>query len=160
MQLPSLFTPFVVIAAATSAVMGESHTVQLINKCGRGTPKLVQAGRILSSGGTFKAGGPLNAIAYLHTGECGLNGENCTLVEMTLKNPTSDQPGSGSSADISLIPPYKFNVPVSFHFTNGCSNGVICPNANCPGAFHRPDDNQLVTICQANDAGLVITFCP
>lgn len=32
------------------------------------------------------------------------NGEGCTLIETTLTNPTSA--GSGSSTDISLIPPY------------------------------------------------------
>lgn len=36
-------------------------------------------------------------------GSCGDNGEGCTLVETTLVNPTT--PGSGSSTDISLIPP-------------------------------------------------------
>lgn len=37
------------------------------------------------------------------SGGCGFNGDGCTLVEFTLVNPTS--PGSGSSADISLISP-------------------------------------------------------
>ena len=36
-------------------------------------------------------------------GGCGFNGEGCTLVEVTLQNPTTA--GSGSSADISLIEP-------------------------------------------------------
>lgn len=35
--------------------------------------------------------------------ECGYNGENCLLVEMTLGNPTV--PGGGSSTDISAISP-------------------------------------------------------
>ena len=44
------------------------------------------------------------AKCILRSGSCGFNGEGCTLVEATLQNPTT--PGSGSSADISLIPSY------------------------------------------------------
>jgi hypothetical protein len=76
---------------------------------------------VLSTGGPFTATRPLRgAIAYLQTGKrlrrslfyldhnlstgsCGFNGEGCTLVETTLLNATTD--GSGSSTDISLIPP-------------------------------------------------------
>ena len=43
-------------------------------------------------------------ILFTAAGRCGDNGEGCTLLETTLVNPTS--PGSGSSSDISLIPPY------------------------------------------------------
>lgn len=35
---------------------------------------------------------------------CGAKGEGCTLIETTLVNPAS--PGTGSSTDINLIPPY------------------------------------------------------
>ena len=45
-------------------------------------------------------------------GSCGDNGEGCTLIETTLVNPTS--PGSGSSTDISLIPPLAFSVTSGF----------------------------------------------
>ena len=47
-----------------------------------------------------------------HPGGCGFNGEGCTLIETTLVNPTS--PGSGSSTDISLIPPHSFSVTSGF----------------------------------------------
>lgn len=36
-------------------------------------------------------------------GDCGFNGEECGIVEMTLINPAVA--GGGSSADISYIPP-------------------------------------------------------
>jgi hypothetical protein len=48
------------------------------------------------------------------TGECLFNGEECTLIELNLNNPTT--PGSGSSADISLISPHAFNVPAAFWY--------------------------------------------
>ena len=38
-----------------------------------------------------------------HSGNCGFNGDRCTFVETTLRNPPC--PGCGSSTDISLIPP-------------------------------------------------------
>lgn len=42
--------------------------------------------------------------SYLQNGDqCGYNGEDCTLMEMTMVNPTCT--GCGSSADISLIDP-------------------------------------------------------
>ncbi|KAL0061729.1 hypothetical protein AAF712_011400 [Marasmius tenuissimus] len=104
MQLFSLLTSLVIFAAATNAVIGESHTVQLVNKCGKGTPMLVQGEKTLSTGETYTSNGPLTAaIAYLQTGPCGPKGENCMIVETTLRNPTS--PGSGSGTDLLLIPP-------------------------------------------------------
>lgn len=42
-------------------------------------------------------------FCFLQKGNCGFNGEGCTLVETTLQNPTTA--GSGSSTDLSLIPP-------------------------------------------------------
>ncbi|KAL0064595.1 hypothetical protein AAF712_008414, partial [Marasmius tenuissimus] len=75
MQFSSLFSSLIVLAAATSAVMGESHTITFINKCGKGTSRLVQEGKVLSSGGTYKSDSALTlAIAYLQTGKCSLNG--------------------------------------------------------------------------------------
>ena len=53
-----------------------------------------------------------NLITDLYPGECLLNGEKCTTLEMTLVNPTA--PGAGSSTDISLITPHAFNVETSF----------------------------------------------
>ncbi|KAL0568816.1 hypothetical protein V5O48_013160 [Marasmius crinis-equi] len=97
---------FVILAAAAGSAMGESHKITMNNHCGHGTPTLVQGGRVLSTGSSFTAGGAfISAIAYLQTGPCLLNGEKCMTVEMTLKNPTPGQPGSGSSVDLSLIPP-------------------------------------------------------
>jgi len=146
------------VAAVAAGVMGESHTVTFQNRCGRGTPQLIQAGNVLSSGAPFTSNGPLSAaIAYLQTGQCLLNGEKCTTAELTLKNPTS--PGAGSSADISLIPPHAFSVATGFTYNNGCSNGTDCTNANCPLAFRKPDDNFAQIQCEANNAGLLITFC-
>lgn len=42
-------------------------------------------------------------ISIYTPGDCGFYGEKCTLIELTLINPTG--PGSGSSSYISLTPP-------------------------------------------------------
>lgn len=150
------------VAAALSiaqVVNAETHTIRLVNNCGFGTPTLIQNGVVLSTGGDFTRDGPIPAtISYLQTGSCGFNGEGCTLVEATLQNPTT--PGSGSSADISLIPSHAFSVTSGFGYFNGCDGaGTDCTNPDCPMAFRQPDDTFAQVACQANDVGLAITFC-
>ncbi|KAF9047790.1 glycopeptide [Panaeolus papilionaceus] len=157
-----MFSFKAISAALVLAVIGahaETHTVHFDNRCGRGTPTLIQGGRVLSTGGDFTINGPLTAaIAYLQTGNCGFNGDGCTLLETTLINPTS--PGSGSSTDISLISPHTFSVPTGFGYYNGCNGaGADCTSANCPTAFHKPDDTHVQVACQANNVNLAITFC-
>ncbi|KAK7687749.1 hypothetical protein QCA50_008967 [Cerrena zonata] len=155
------FKAFIAIATLTIAqVSAETHTVVFDNRCGFGTPTLrAQNGQVLSTGGSFTINGPLiGAIAYLQTGGCGANGEGCTLIETTLRNPPS--PGAGSSTDISLIPPHTFSVTSGFGYFNGCDGaGADCTNPNCPTAFHNPDDTFVQVACQTNDVNLAITFC-
>ncbi|KAK7458723.1 hypothetical protein VKT23_009723 [Stygiomarasmius scandens] len=161
-----MFTKFASLIALATVIVGasaESHTVTFDNKCGKGTPKLIQNGKTLSSGKSFTSNGPFPAaIAYLQTGDCGLNGEKCMTVEMTLQN-AANGAGSGSSADLSLIPPLAFNVPIHFEYTNtqGCNGkGATCGDANCKTAFHKPDDTQVQVACQTDNANLHIVFCP
>ncbi|KAF5355023.1 hypothetical protein D9756_005601 [Leucocoprinus leucothites] len=151
------------IAFLSTTVIGavaESHRVHFENRCKSGTPKLIQGPNVLSSGKDFTSNGPLaSAIAYLDNGKCGFNGENCGTVELTLINPDPSKPGSGSSADISLIPPHKFSQAIGFRYTGGCTDGHDCNDANCHFAFRKPDDNFAQVACQKNDVGLTITFC-
>ncbi|KAI0073021.1 hypothetical protein K474DRAFT_1667119 [Panus rudis PR-1116 ss-1] len=157
----SLATLLVATALSLAAqVMGETHTIVFDNRCGRGTPTLrAQNGAVLSTGGAVTINGPLiGAIAYVQVSNCGNNGEGCTLIETTLRNPPS--PGAGSSTDISLIPPHAFSVTSGFGYFNGCDGaGADCTNANCPTAFHNPDDTFVQVACQSNDVNLAITFC-
>ncbi|EPQ57056.1 hypothetical protein GLOTRDRAFT_58158 [Gloeophyllum trabeum ATCC 11539] len=148
-------------ALAVAAVANaESHTISFDNKCGKGTPQLIQGGKVISTGQPYTSNGPFSAgIAYLQTGECLFNGENCALLEMTLGNPTC--PGCGSSTDISLIPPHALNVPVAFSYQGGCDGqGATCTTANCNTAFFVPDDTQVQVACQTDNVNLLITFCP
>ncbi|KAF8888272.1 glycopeptide [Infundibulicybe gibba] len=144
-----------VFLSVMGSASAETHTVTFQNKF----PMLMQNFRAISTGRPYVSNGPLiSAIAYLQTGPCLQSGENCAIVETTLRNPPS--PGAGSSTDISLIPPHKFNVKTGFHYTHGCDNqGTTCDNANCPKAYRKTDDNFALVNCQANDVNLVITFC-
>ncbi|KXN92804.1 hypothetical protein AN958_05116 [Leucoagaricus sp. SymC.cos] len=150
MHFASLY--FVVFTTVVGA-LAESHTVHFENRCGFGTPMLIQGPKVLSHGEDFTSSGPLTAaIAYLNNGSCGFNGDGCTLVELTLKNPDPTAPGSGSSADISLIPPLAFSQPAGFVYFNGCDGaGTNCDNVNCPNAFRNPDDTFVQVACQTND---------
>ncbi|KAL0569587.1 hypothetical protein V5O48_012375 [Marasmius crinis-equi] len=158
----STLVKFAVLAAAAGTAMAERHTITMNNHCGRGTPTLIRGGKVVATGTTTVDGVFDAAIAYLQTGNCLFNGENCMTVEITLKNPNPAAPGSGSSVNLSLIPPHAFNVPISFHYaSSGCSAGNSCNNANCPPsqAFHVPTDTGSQRACQGNDANLVIDFC-
>ncbi|KAF5392634.1 hypothetical protein D9757_002133 [Collybiopsis confluens] len=147
-----------IACAVVVAVRAETHTVTFTNKCGRGTPLLKQNGVTLSTGGAFTSNGPLKAaIAYLDVG-CGANGENCLIIETSLVNPTTA--GSGSSTDLSLIPPHAFSVTSGFGYFNGCDGaGADCTDGGCNTAFHQPGDTNVQVSCQADNANLAITFC-
>ncbi|KAG8703059.1 hypothetical protein FRC08_003094 [Ceratobasidium sp. 394] len=150
-----------VVLFAAIGVSAERHVVHFDNRCGYGTPTLIQGGNVLSTGGDYVSDGPLTAaIAYLQTGNCGFNGENCSLLETTLKNP--DCPGCGSSTDVSLIPPHSFSVTTGFGYYGGCDGvGNDCTSADCcpGGAFCTPTDYESQRQCQDNDVNLAITFC-
>ena len=64
------------------------------------------------------------AIAWLATDECGHNGENCTLIELDLKNEAHHT--TDSKVDILIASPYKFSVPVKFQYFGRCSTGNEC----------------------------------
>ncbi|KAI0630211.1 hypothetical protein C8Q77DRAFT_1075570 [Trametes polyzona] len=157
MQLSFVIPAVAVLAGAF--VRAEQHTIRFENKCGKGTPQLIQGGKVLSTGKDYTHSGPFVAgIAYLQTGECGFNGEKCSLLEMTLVNPTA--PGAGSSTDISLIEPHAFNVETSFSYFGGCDGqGATCSSGKCKTAFFQPNDNQVQVQCENNNVNLLITFC-
>ncbi|KAH8083770.1 hypothetical protein BXZ70DRAFT_1012083 [Cristinia sonorae] len=156
----TIFAIITIFSVGASSVRGESHTIKFDNRCGRGTPLLIQGAKTLSKGEDFTSNGPFSsAIAYLQTGECDFNGEKCATVEMTLGNPTC--PGCGSSVDISLIAPHALNVPTAFSYYGGCDGqGATCSTPDCRTAFFKPDDNQVQVACQNDNVNLLITFCP
>ncbi|KAM5544735.1 hypothetical protein V8D89_001633 [Ganoderma adspersum] len=151
MQL-ALSTAVVTLAALVGTVVGETHTVHFENDCGFGTPMLIQGNNVLSNGKDFVSDGALvSAIAYLQNGDCGFNGENCTLLQTTLLNFVPGE-NSGSLTDISLIPPHEFSVPTGFHYFGVC-DGL---GSNCDSA---EDCSETAVSCQEDNVNLAITFC-
>ncbi|KAF5309383.1 hypothetical protein D9619_012484 [Psilocybe cf. subviscida] len=150
---------FALVTLSVVGAIAETHSVVFVNKCGRGTPMLIQGSQMLSTGAEFTSNGPLtNAIAYLQGGNCGFAGEGCTVVQTTLKNPTS--PGDGSLTAISLILPNSFSVATGFGYFNGCDGaGADCTNAECRLPFLNPNITTLQVPCQSNNVNLAITFC-
>ncbi|KZO97696.1 hypothetical protein CALVIDRAFT_512853 [Calocera viscosa TUFC12733] len=141
----------------------ESHTISFINSCGSGTPTLILNGQVASSGAPYTSSGSLSGIAYLQTGACNFNGENCSLLEFTL----TDNGGQGgvSSVDVSLIPPHAFSVPTGFYYDGVAEcqgDGNACDDANCgpDHAFFQSTDYTAQVQCSTDqDVNLVITFC-
>ncbi|KIJ60144.1 hypothetical protein HYDPIDRAFT_32565 [Hydnomerulius pinastri MD-312] len=137
----------------------ESHVIKFVNQCGYGSPALMFDGNNILTGDEYTSSGSFSGIAYLQTGECNTNGENCTLLETTLINPTCA--GCGSSTDISLIPPHAYNVETSFAYYNGCDGaGQTCSNSTCAGsAFFVYNDNVVQVECQSENVNLLVAFC-
>ncbi|KAM5544105.1 hypothetical protein V8D89_002291 [Ganoderma adspersum] len=120
-------------------------------------PTLESGGNILSTGGDFTANGPINAVAYLQTGSCGVNGENCTTVNISLGNTNASDTGSGSSVAIDLDPPHAFSAPTRFEYYSGCDGaGEDCTNPDCQ--VLRVGAPPPI-VCQTDNANIVITFC-
>ncbi|KZT10628.1 glycopeptide, partial [Laetiporus sulphureus 93-53] len=142
-----------------ASVRAETHTISFDNQCGYGTPYLIVGGQTVSTGEPYTSDGPISSsIAYLQTGDCEYNGENCMIIEMTLVNPTA--PGTGSSSDISLIDPHTYNVQGSFSYYNGCPNtGANCASADCSTAFFYSDDTTVQVACEDNDVCLCRACC-
>ncbi|KAG8727163.1 hypothetical protein FRC11_013794 [Ceratobasidium sp. 423] len=62
----TLISTLTVALLASIGVQAERHVVHFDNRCGHGTPTLIQGGRVLSTGGDYVSNGPLvAAIAYL-----------------------------------------------------------------------------------------------
>ncbi|VDB95499.1 unnamed protein product [Peniophora sp. CBMAI 1063] len=80
----SLVSSCALALLAVAGVRAESHTITFTNRCGFGTPTLVSHGAVLSTGGAFTINGPINATAFLQTGSCGSNGENCCDLNVSL----------------------------------------------------------------------------
>ncbi|KZV76449.1 hypothetical protein PENSPDRAFT_420349 [Peniophora sp. CONT] len=79
------FTSLVTVALVSfMGVQAVTHTITFANECGRGTPTLVGSnGAVLSTGAPFTINGPLTgATAYLQTGSCGSQGENCCTLDI------------------------------------------------------------------------------
>ncbi|SJL17985.1 uncharacterized protein ARMOST_21556 [Armillaria ostoyae] len=152
-------TSFLFAAVFVATAYAESHTVRMTNRCESGTPMLTDQGGHLLSRGSYTSNGALVGVrAWLQTGAYGGSGADCTIVEMTLRNPQS--PGAGSSADISIIQPgNKFTTATAFQYFDGCDGqGKSCNNADCSSsdAFHTPTDYGAQVQCEINNVSTIL----
>ncbi|OCB90331.1 hypothetical protein A7U60_g2430 [Sanghuangporus baumii] len=149
-------------ALVGQAAAQESHKVTFTNNCGHGTPMLVKGEDVLSEGGgEYVSNGALeSAIVYLNNGangECSHDGNQCSMVEITLLN---GEDGKSSQADISLIDEHTFSDPIGFEYTDGCSGlGAYCGESGCNTAYYVSNDDCVLVGCAADNAGINIIFC-
>ena len=70
-------------------------------------------------------------------GLCGINGENCTAVDISLANAIPSDPSSGSSAAVDIVPPHAFTSVTGFGYYNGCDGtGAVCRSQECDAQYH------------------------
>ncbi|KAM5543273.1 hypothetical protein V8D89_003147 [Ganoderma adspersum] len=152
----TLSTAVVALAVLIGTAAGETHTVHLQNNCCSGTnqPTLIvgDPSQGPSTNADFVFNGPLtDTVAFLQTGFCSPNGENCTVVQLALVN--GDESGAQSSANVDLSFSRVFSIPTGFSFSNGCDgSGANCSDKECPAV-------NVVVGCRVNDVDLTITFC-
>lgn len=144
------FVSFAVMAMVAS-VSASNHVVDVINNCGGPTTiQLPGHGNFYSPGSRTFSGDVNGGIAQACSD---INGVGCTSVEFSLNDGVS-------SADITLIPPHKFNHPASFTLNNG-ETGATCSNANCgpSNAFYTSTDYQAQRQVNGPNSNIQITFC-
>ncbi|KAG9092706.1 hypothetical protein FRC06_011830, partial [Ceratobasidium sp. 370] len=146
-----------VAALGATAKSDETHTVEFVNNCGKGTPQLQRNGKILSNGEPYtQHGGRLVATAWLQTDECDPeNGGNCTLVLLDLENGSKSNNANSSTEIYTVAPQYKFSDPVKFEYFGPCNGGNECLSSSCCPRGARcsgsdPDD-QAERLCLGNN---------
>ncbi|KAH7929521.1 hypothetical protein BV22DRAFT_119773 [Leucogyrophana mollusca] len=146
------FLPMITILFAASAQA--LHTVNITNNCGYGVPTLDKFPSTTSAGTQSFTNSTIQAGAFLDTGYCGTTGGGCTTVDITMNDMLS-------VVVVDLIPPHMFSVPVAFSYFNGCDGvGASCLSSGCDNAIRDPPETSGIVTCTADDAGVLITFCP
>eukprot|EP01088_Endostelium_zonatum_P011313 TRINITY_DN253_c0_g1_i1.p1 TRINITY_DN253_c0_g1~~TRINITY_DN253_c0_g1_i1.p1 ORF type:complete len:153 (-),score=41.01 TRINITY_DN253_c0_g1_i1:61-519(-) len=137
-------------ASILAVVDASAHRVTIANHCG-GPTTLQVPGHGNYGAGTFTFNGDVRGAIAQACND--INGVGCTSVEFTLVDGTS-------SADITLIPPHKFNHPASFNLNNG-QTGASCSNANCGpnNAFYKPTDYTAQRQVQGPNSQIYVQFC-
>ncbi|WVQ82097.1 hypothetical protein IAT38_004225 [Cryptococcus sp. DSM 104549] len=168
--LMSLAAGASVVGATAIIPRGESHNVQLVNRCGSGEAVFLYANGGVQGSGTVM--GPLEGgVAWIKDGQkthCQTSGVDCGIVEFTLVNDSGG--GQQNSADYSLLTGpglgnHQFTYSMDFQYTGSCTNGPggQCTGnsaAQCPGAYlGSATAGGAPTQCLANNVGIVITFC-
>lgn len=83
-----------------------------------------------------------------------INGVGCTSIEFTLVDGVS-------SADITLIPPHRFDYTATFKLTGDRTQSVTCSNPKCGtnNAFFKSDDYTAQRQVTGPGANIYMRFC-
>ncbi|MBW0461311.1 hypothetical protein O181_001026 [Austropuccinia psidii MF-1] len=153
-------TPLIMyrIRVITSALVVTSalatHVINVNNHCGQkftmqvpGHPDVTS-----TSGGHFHYNGDIKGVIASVGNNCDINGVPCTAAEFSLMSAVS-------SADITLIPPHKYNHPLRITLTNGQSK--YCGKAHCTTAFYQDGHDERYQIQESNNpnSGITLDFC-
>ncbi|KAA1107352.1 hypothetical protein PGT21_010965 [Puccinia graminis f. sp. tritici] len=147
------------LSAVLLVVLGVSttwaaHKIDVVNHCReRFSMQIPGHGSVSSNGGgSWTYGGDLRGVIASVGNNCDVNGVPCTAAEFALVSGIS-------SADITLIPPHRYNHSLRITLTNGQSKS--CQHANCPTAFHQDGNDGMYQIQEANNpnSGIKLEFC-
>ncbi|KAI0092101.1 hypothetical protein BDY19DRAFT_928340, partial [Irpex rosettiformis] len=144
-----LIASFLTVLLSTAHAQ-ESHEINLINRCGSGSPVFNVGGNNMIGSASI-AGQVRGGVAWLDNFASGLEcenlGVNCGIVNFTLRN---DAPNM-NEAFFEVSGDHRFS-PMSFHFDGACTQGAVCASAD-----HCPDD--VPVQCVGANVGISITFC-
>ncbi|MBW0497351.1 hypothetical protein O181_037066 [Austropuccinia psidii MF-1] len=150
----SMYTiQFITSALVVTSALA-THVINVNNRCGQkftmqvpGHPHVTS-----TSGGHFRYNGDIRGVIASVGNNCDINGVPCTAAEFSLVSGVS-------SADITLIPPHKYNHPLRITLTNGQSK--YCGKAACTTAFHQDGHDERYQIQESNNpnSGITLDFC-
>ncbi|PLW08222.1 hypothetical protein PCANC_04761 [Puccinia coronata f. sp. avenae] len=148
-----LVSSLLILAAGVASSMA-SHTIRVNNHCGEKFTMQVPGHGVVTSngGGVWHYNGNTYGVIASVGNNCDINGVPCTAAEFSLVSGVS-------SADITLIPPHKYNKSLRITLTNGQSK--TCRSGNCPTAFHSDGNDGLYQIQESGNpnSGITLDFC-
>ncbi|EFP75633.1 uncharacterized protein PGTG_00964 [Puccinia graminis f. sp. tritici CRL 75-36-700-3] len=149
-----MFLLVLLLAALSASTTMAAHKVTVINKCQQKFTMQVPGRGIVSSGGggSWSYNGDVRGVIASVGNNCDVNGVPCTAAEFSLVSGIT-------SADITLIPPHRYNHSLRITLTNGKSKS--CNSAGFPGAFHQDGNDGLYQIQESNNpnSGIKLEFC-
>ncbi|EGF98598.1 uncharacterized protein MELLADRAFT_118503 [Melampsora larici-populina 98AG31] len=153
-MVSSRISNFTLLAVAIffTAVSASSHKITLVNNCGTAT-KMQLPGRGNFGAGTYTFDGDIRGGIAQACGD--LNGIGCHSIEFTLVDGVT-------SADMTLIPPHKFDHPAKFTLrASSGTQSASCQNSNCgpKNAFYKFDDYSAQRQVTGPGSSISMQFC-
>lgn len=124
--------------------------LKLVNNCGTPT-KMQLPGRGIYGAGSYRFEGDIRGGIAQACQD--INGQGCYSIEFSLVDGIS-------SADLTLIPPHRFDHPAKFNLNHGLT-GASCTNPNCgpQNAFYKSDDYSAQRQVNGPGSSIEMQFC-